>query len=48
MATKLINRRSAGIRDFDRYSCVPGSKDLAVDFFLDESFDQMDNLNSRL
>jgi len=33
--------RQQGVTDFDQYAAVPGSKDLMLDFFLDENIEQL-------
>jgi len=33
--------RQQGVTDFDQYAVVPGSKDLMLDFFLDEIIEQL-------
>jgi hypothetical protein len=33
--------RQQGVTDFDQYSVVPGTKDLMLDFFLDENLSEL-------
>ena len=38
--------REHGVTDFDQYSVVPGTKDLMLDFFLDENITELQRLQS--
>lgn len=38
--------RQQGVTDFDQYAVVPGTKDLMLDFFLDENMEELKRLES--
>lgn len=38
--------RKHGVTDFDQYSVIPGTKDLMLDFFLDENMHELQRLQS--
>jgi hypothetical protein len=38
--------RQQGVTDFDQYAVVPGTKDLMLDFFLDENLSQLQREDS--
>ena len=38
--------RQQGVSDFDQYAVVPGSKDLMLDFFLEENMEELKRLES--